>query len=190
MSRHITDTLQALLPMITSSSKWTLKAMLQSNSTIVTKEFIVDRGFPKGWEIYCILPCSNDKYHFQVTLGTTRKNLEKLLPYEGDHAIRLSALGEIANVISSLLTAEDVFMEAFNHMRASTPFFSEGDYTEKPDWCVHGRIAVDDCEFFLNFSLREAENPSEDIQFGAAAEPQSSETEENSLASNRHKRKS
>ncbi len=154
MSEHISGALNQLLPMFTSSSKWTLQSILQSHPTI-TQEFKVGRGFPSGWEIYCILPCSNSKYHFHITIGTNKKNLENLLPYEGDHALRLSALGEVAKVISGLLTADDLFLEAFEHMRPSTPFYSEGEFTDRSDWCAYGKIAVGGHEIFLNFSVRD-----------------------------------
>ena len=81
-------------------------------------------------------------------------DLPELFPAEPDTKIRKDALGEMANVISGLFVADDVFIGKFGYLKPSTPFFSEGVFTSQKDWGIEGKVEAHGKEIMLHFSVR------------------------------------
>ena len=135
---------------------WAVKAILESDVKIKSP-FEVMQVAPEGASLYCILPTGSAKYHVQLVVGAEEGDIEKLFPNEMDAKVRKDAIGEMANVISGLFVADDLFISKFGHLKPSTPFFSEGAFTARKDWGLAGRVEANGRELSLYFSVRELE---------------------------------
>ncbi len=122
---------------------------------------------PTGSSLYCILPTGSIKYHGQLVVGIVEEDIEQLFPGEMDPRVRKDAIGEIANVISGTFVADDKFIANFGYLRPSTPFFSEGAFTDRKDWGLVGRVEANGKEIMIQFSMRVLEG-------NASAAPKSS----------------
>lgn len=150
----ITGPLRDLAPAFEGCVLWAIRAIMGSEVKI-KKHFEVVSIVPDGSSLYCILPTSSSKYHGQVVVGIEEDDIEQLFPGEMDPHVRKDAIGEMTNVISGLFVADDKFIANFGYLRPSTPFFSEGAFTARKDWCIMGRVEANGKEMAIRFSLRE-----------------------------------
>lgn len=145
--------LNDLAPAFQGCVTWSAKAILETDIRVVTP-FLISDSYPENSSLYCMLPISSEKYHCLLSVGVNEDDLAGIFPGEVDEKLRRDALGEIANVISGLFVADDGFIDRFGRLRASTPFFSEGVYTSRPDWSIRGSIEAAEKELLFNFSVR------------------------------------
>ena len=154
------DTLAGALgeiaPVFESCVLWAVKAILESDAKIKSP-FEVMQAAPEGASLYCILPTGSAKYHAQLVVGAEEGDFETLFPNELDAKVRKDAIGEMANVISGLFVADDLFISKFGYLKPSTPFFSEGAFTARKDWGLAGSVQANGRELSLYFSVRELE---------------------------------
>lgn len=133
---------------------WAVKAILESEVK-VKAPFEVVQETPAGAALYCILPTGSAQYHAQLVVGAEEEDIAQLFPSEPDAKVRKDAIGEMANVISGLFVADDTFISKFGYLKPSTPFFSEGAFTDRKDWALKGRVTAHGREIELHFSIRE-----------------------------------
>jgi hypothetical protein len=137
---------------------WAVRAILESDVSIKAP-FEAVHAVPEGSSLYCILPSASKRFYAQLVVGLEEGEIESLFPGERDPAVRKDAIGEMANVISGLFVADDLFIAHFGYLRPSTPFFSEGAFTSRMDFGLKGRIEAHGKEMALHFSIRELEEP-------------------------------
>jgi hypothetical protein len=141
---------------------WSVRAILESDVK-VKAAFESVHSIPEGSSLYCILPTASTRYYAQLVIGLEEAEIETMFPGEMDARLRKDAIGEMANVISGLFVADDLFIAKFGYLRPSTPFFSEGAFTARKDWGLMGRIEANGKEMLLHFSIRELrESPAAD----------------------------
>ncbi|MEO6097032.1 MAG: hypothetical protein ABIW76_15670 [Fibrobacteria bacterium] len=163
-------TLASLSPVFESCVIWAVRAILESDVK-VKAPFESVHSIPEGSSLYCILPTANTRYHAQLVMGLEESEIETMFPQEMDARFRKDAIGEMANVISGLFVADDLFIARFGYLRPSTPFFSEGAFTARKDWGLMGKIEAKGKEMLLHFSIRELKEPPTAAQneFGGGA---------------------
>lgn len=133
---------------------WSVRAILESDVK-VNAPFESVRSIPEGCSLYCILPTASARYYAQLVIGLDEAEVETFFPGEMDARVRKDAIGEMANVISGLFAADDLFIAKFGYLRPSSPFFSEGAFTARKDWGLMGRIEANGKEMLLHFSIRD-----------------------------------
>ncbi len=133
---------------------WAVKAILETDAKVKTP-FEVVQAAPAGASLYCILPTGSARYHAQLVVGAEEDDIAGMFPSELDAKVRKDAIGEMANVISGLFVADDLFISKFGYLRPSTPFFSEGAFTARRDWGLSGRLEANGRELSMHFSIRE-----------------------------------
>lgn len=129
---------------------WAVKAILEAEAT-VREPFQVTIAPPSGSNLFCLIPNSNPQYLAQLAVGISKDDLPSLFPAETENSLRLDALGEMSNVVSGLFMADEDFLGRFGHLRPSTPFFSEGAFTDRKDAGLRGSVAANG--FLIGFHL-------------------------------------
>jgi hypothetical protein len=136
---------------------WAVRAILEADVK-VKSPFGSVHSTPEGSSLYCIIPSASSRYYAQLVIGLEESEIEAMFPEEMDARVRKDAIGEMANVISGLFVADDLFIAKFGYLRPSTPFFSEGAFTARKDWGLMGRIEANGKEMLLHFSIRELQD--------------------------------
>ncbi len=149
----IIDTLYEMAKSFEDCVLWTVRAILETDAKI-SSSFKVVHVLPLEASLYCILPTGNSTYHSQLIMGVNEVDLEAIFPNEANIKIRKDGLGEMANVISGLIIAEDLFVSKFGYLKPSTPFFCEGAFTSRLDWSLQGKVLAFGKEIHLQFSIR------------------------------------
>jgi hypothetical protein len=139
---------------------WAVRAILQADVKLMAP-FETVRAAPAGASEYCILPTGSAVYYAQLVVGAEEDDIAALFPAEMDPKVRKDAIGEMANVISGLFVADDLFIAKFGYLKPSTPFFSEGAFTAREDWGLMGRVEANGREIALHFSIRPQDGRSE-----------------------------
>lgn len=147
------EALGEVAPVFEGCVIWAVRAILQADVTIKAP-FETVRAAPEGASLYCILPTGSAVYHAQLVVGAEEEDITAIFPDETDPKVRKDAIGEMANVISGLFVADDLFISKFGHLKPSTPFFSEGAFTARQDWGLMGRVQANGRELALHFSIR------------------------------------
>ena len=133
---------------------WAVRAILESDVTVkVPFESVC--SIPEGSSLYCILPTASKRFYAQLVIGLEDGEIENIFPGEMDARVRKDAIGEMANVISGLFVADDLFIARFGYLKPSTPFFSEGAFTARKEWGLKGRVEANGQEMILHLSIRE-----------------------------------
>lgn len=175
-SDPIPEVMGELAPVFEGCVLWAVRAILESDVNIKTP-FEAVRAVPEGSSLYCILPTASKRYYAQLVVGLEEGEIESLFPDEKEPAIRKDAIGEMANVISGLFVADDLFIAHFGYLRPSTPFFSEGAFTSRMDFGLKGRIEAKGKEMALHFCIRDLQDAPVPAQWesgGPAIEPEGS----------------
>jgi hypothetical protein len=154
----IVDALYEMAKTFEGCVVWAIRAMLETD-TKVKAPFKVVNATPEGSSLYCILPTGNPKFHAQLVVGVEDSDLAEIFSSEVSAKVRKDALGEMANVMSGLFVADDLFIEKFGHLKPSTPFFSEGAFTSRKDWGIEGIVVANSKDIRLHFSIRSLEDP-------------------------------
>jgi hypothetical protein len=152
----VPDALAAMGPALESHFVWAVRAVLETEVTVRDHFHVTDTA-PAGSSLYCLIPNSNPDYHAQLALGVEPEDVAGLFPAEPDPKMRTDALGELANVISGLVTADDHFLDRFGHLKPSTPFFSEGAFTDRRDPGIAGRIEANGRIIHFHLNIRPQE---------------------------------
>lgn len=134
---------------------WAVRAMLETE-VAVKEPFHVTNAAPDGPTLFCLIPTSNLQYHAQLAVGLAKEDLQGLFPAEVDPKFMLDSLGEMANVVAGLLMAEEDFMARFGHLKPSTPFFSEGAFTDRTDTGIRGSVTVNGTDMVFHVIVRDA----------------------------------
>jgi hypothetical protein len=150
----LADGLRSVASVFESCVLWAVRAIIESDVKIKAP-FELVRTAPAGASLYCILPTGSTAYHAQLVVGAEENDITSLFPAEMDPRVRKDAIGEMANVISGLFVADDLFISKFGYLKPSTPFFSEGAFTARTDWGLSGRVEANGREIALHFSIRE-----------------------------------
>ena len=142
-----------MVPVFEGCVLWAVRAILEADVMVKTP-FEVLSAVPEGSSLYCILPASSPRFYAQLVVGVEESDLAAMFPKEKDEKVRKDAVGEMANVISGLFIADDLFISTFGYLKPSTPFFSEGAFTARKDWGLKGRIEANGKEIAIQFSIR------------------------------------
>lgn len=134
---------------------WAVGAILESPVEI-KEPFHVTDSAPSGSTLFCLIPNSNLQYHAQLAVGISKEDLSSLFPGDLEAKLRLDALGEMANVVAGLVMADEDFMGRFGHLKPSTPFFSEGAFTDRNDTGIRGSVAVNGMDMVFHITVRRA----------------------------------
>jgi hypothetical protein len=134
---------------------WAVRAILESD-VAVKEPFRVSGEAPAGRTLYCLIPNSNSDYHAQLAIGLSMDDLPGLFPGELDPRLRLDALGEMGNVVAGLVMADEAFMGHFGHLKPSTPFFSEGAFTDRKDAGIRGTVTANGTDLAFHVTVRPA----------------------------------
>jgi hypothetical protein len=149
---------ESLGPMARSFERhvlWAVKAILEAE-VAVHEPFQVTDAPPSGSALFCLIPNSNLQYLAQLAVGVSKEDLPELFPAETEARLRLDALGEMSNVVSGLLMADEDFLERFGHLKPSTPFFSEGAFTDRMDTGIRGSVTVGGRLLAFHLTIRKA----------------------------------
>ncbi len=134
---------------------WAVRAILEADVE-VKEPFHVTNAPPEGSTLFCLIPNSNLQYHAQLAVGLAKEDLQGLFPADVEPKLWLDSLGELANVVAGLLMADEDFMARFGHLKPSTPFFSEGAFTDRMDNGIRGLVSVKGMEVVFHITIRRA----------------------------------
>ncbi len=155
----IVDALYEMVRSFEGCVTWAIRAILETE-TKPALPFRVTASFPEPQSLFCILPAGSANFHSQIIIGVEEADLPAIFPSEVDPKIRRDAVGEMANVISGLFVADDIFISRFGYLKPSSPFFSDGPFTARKDWSIEGNVEANGKLIHLHFSIR----PIEDIR--------------------------
>lgn len=154
-SNQLEDILEPMARTFERHVIWAMRAILESE-VAVKESFHVTGEAPDESTFYCLIPNSNADYHAQLAIGLSKDALPGLFPGEVDSRLRLDALGEMGNVVSGLLMADEAFMGRFGHLRPATPFFSEGAFTGRKDAGIRGTVTANGTDLAFLVTVRPA----------------------------------
>lgn len=137
------------------NSLWAVKAIIEAEVD-VAEPFHVTHSPPTGSSLFCLIPNSNTEYHAQLAVGIAKEDLPGLFPAETEARLRLDALGEMSNVVSGLLMADEDFLQRFGHLKPSTPFFSEGAFSDRMDAGLRGSVTANGIPVSFHLTVRKA----------------------------------
>jgi hypothetical protein len=177
-SEQLADHLKEMVRVFEGCVIWAVRAILESEVRI-KEPFFAAASIPEGYNMFCMLPTANDRYHSLLTVGVEENDLPRLFPDEIDPKLQRDSMGEMANVISGLFVADDFFIAKFGHLKPSTPFFSDGAFTSHRDWSIQGKIEVHGQELLFHFSIRDLRNMPDPVQKWEKPGPSSPEAGEN-----------
>lgn len=149
----IVDALYGMAKTFEGCVTWAIRAILETNVK-VSAPFKVVNSIPDGSSMYCILPTGNAKFHALLVIGVEDGDLADIFSGEVSAKVRKDALGEMANVMSGLVVADDQFISSFGHLRPSTPFFNDGVFTSRKDWGLEGTVQANGKDIHIHFSIR------------------------------------
>ncbi len=153
----IVDALYGMAKTFEGCVTWAIRAILETNVT-VKAPFKVGNSIPDGSSMYCILPTGNAKFHALLVLGVEDGDLPEIFSGEINPKVRKDALGEMANVMSGLVVADDLFVSTFGYLKPSTPFFNDGVFTSRKDWGLAGVVQANGKDICIHFSIRSLDN--------------------------------
>jgi hypothetical protein len=122
----------------------------------IAEPFRLAEAAPEGSTLYCLIPNSNARYHAQLAVGVDDGDLPALFPGEVDAKLRLDGLGELANVVAGLILSDEGFMGSFGRLKPSTPFFSEGAFTDRRDVGIRGAVRAGGIRLGFHITIRPA----------------------------------
>lgn len=152
---HLADSLGALARSFERHVLWAVKAILEADVSL-QEPFHVTHSPPAGSSLYCLIPNSNPQYLAQLAVGLAKDDLPGLFPAETEAKLRLDALGEMSNVVAGLLMADEDFLGRFGHLKPSTPFFSEGAFTDRMDVGLRGTVTANGLPLAFHLTVRRA----------------------------------
>lgn len=152
---HLADSLGPMARSFERHVLWAVKAILEAD-VAVQEPFHVTNSPPSGSSLFCLIPNSNLQYHAQLAVGISKEDLPGLFPAETEAKLRLDALGEMSNVVAGLLMADEDFLGKFGHLKPSTPFFSEGAFTDRMDTGIRGSVTVGGRLMAFHLTVRRA----------------------------------
>jgi hypothetical protein len=121
----------------------------------IASPFELQASTPEGSSLFCLLPASNVTHYAQLVVGLEERDLGGLFPEESEEARRKDAVGKLASDIVRRFIGQRDFVSRFGDLKSSTPFFSEGAFTDRKDWGLKGLIELKGIEIPLHFSIRE-----------------------------------
>lgn len=154
-SNHLAESLAPMARIFERHVLWAIQAILEAEPAVV-EPFHVTNAPPSGSTLFCLIPNANPAYHAQLAVGLAKEDLPSLFPGEVDARLRLDALGEMSNVVAGLLMADEDFMGRFGHLKPSTPFFSEGAFTDRMDVGLRGAVTADGRRLAFHLTVRRA----------------------------------
>lgn len=150
--------LASMGPALERHCVWAIGAVLETEAA-VKEHFHAVESAPSDACLYCLIPNANPDYHAQLALGIAPDDIPALFPREPDPKMRQDALGELANVVSGLVMADEGFLERFGHLKPSTPFFSEGPFTGRRDRALRGKVVAGGRDILFHLSIRPQQAP-------------------------------
>lgn len=132
-----------------------LEASLPSGAA-VSEAFHATDAPPAASLLYCLIPSSNLQYHIQLAVGLAKDDLPAFFPAERDAARRMDALSSLSGRVASLLVSDVDFIGRFGSLKACTPFFSEGAFSDRRDIGIRGSLDSDGRKLDFHMTVRRA----------------------------------